>query len=334
MKPLSSVSPTPNQLVVIDPSVANYQSLIEQLAPSYSYLLLSADSDGVTQIADFVAENLGFDAIHLISHGSPGQISLGSSVLSEATISGYSAQLNRIGTSLNAGGDFLIYGCDVAQGVIGQQLIWDIARLTQLDIAASTNPTGGTGDWILETAVGQIQHALPELLYDWSLAGYGPNVAWTRLIGSTGDDYAFALTSGLDGSVYVAGYTQSTTLDGQANAGGRDAFIAKFSPDGNKIWTKLIGSTGDEDAITLTTGLDGSIYVSGSTQSPKLGGQTVLGGSDTYVTKFAPDGTSVWTSSSDRTELSMAARSLPVWTVRSIFPDTRAVRHRVAQAHS
>ena len=67
----------PRQLVVIDPRVANYQSLIEQLGASYSYLLLSADSDGVTQIANYVAANSGFDAIHLISHGAPGQVAVG-----------------------------------------------------------------------------------------------------------------------------------------------------------------------------------------------------------------------------------------------------------------
>ena len=34
----------PRQLVVLDPSVANYQSLIDQLGSTYRYLLLSADS--------------------------------------------------------------------------------------------------------------------------------------------------------------------------------------------------------------------------------------------------------------------------------------------------
>jgi hypothetical protein len=59
------------QLVVIDRKVANYQSLIDQLGQSYSYLLLDAESDGGSQIADYVTANPGFDAIHLISQGSP-----------------------------------------------------------------------------------------------------------------------------------------------------------------------------------------------------------------------------------------------------------------------
>ena len=141
-----------NQLVVIDPRVASYQSLIEQLGASYSYLLLNAESDGVTQIANYLAANPGFDAIHLISHGAPGQVAVGTSTLSEATIGGYTAQLNQIGASLNVGGDFLIYGCDVAQGGDGQHVLTDLSRLTRLDVAASTNRTGSSGDWVLEVA--------------------------------------------------------------------------------------------------------------------------------------------------------------------------------------
>jgi hypothetical protein len=95
-----------SQLVVIDPRVANYQSLIDQLGDSYNYLLLIADSYGVTQIANYVAANPGFDAIHLISHGSPGQVAVGTSTLSEATIGGYTEQLNQIGANLNA--DFTV----------------------------------------------------------------------------------------------------------------------------------------------------------------------------------------------------------------------------------
>ena len=46
------------QLVVIDRKVANYQSLIDQLGPSYSYLLLDAETDGVAQLPCSLAVNL------------------------------------------------------------------------------------------------------------------------------------------------------------------------------------------------------------------------------------------------------------------------------------
>jgi hypothetical protein len=186
-----------NQLGVIDPRVANYQSLTEQLGPAYSYLLLSTDSDGVTQIANYVAANPGFDAIHLISQGSPGQVAVGTSTLSEATIGGYTEQLNQIGANLNAGGDLLIYGCDVAQGCGGQRFITELSRLIRQDVAASTNRTGSSGDWVLEASTGSIAKLMPEITLVGELAAQ-PSIAWTKLIGSTGGEAGYALTFGFN----------------------------------------------------------------------------------------------------------------------------------------
>jgi len=87
---------------------------------------------------------------------------------------------------------------------------------------------------------------------------------WTRLIGSIEDDDVWAITAGLDGSIYIAGETQGN-LDGQTNSGDDDAFISKFSTDGEKQWTKLFGSIEGDGAAWLTSGLDGSIsIISGS----------------------------------------------------------------------
>jgi hypothetical protein len=44
----------PRQLFVIDPRVSDYQSLIDQLGASSSYLLFAAKSDGVTQISNVI----------------------------------------------------------------------------------------------------------------------------------------------------------------------------------------------------------------------------------------------------------------------------------------
>jgi len=284
----------PNQLVVIDPSVANYRSLIDQLGTSYSYLLLSADSDGVAQLAGYVATRPGFDAIHLISHGSPGQVSVGTSTLSATTISSYTSQLNQIGASLNPGGDLLIYGCDVAQGGVGQRLLTDLSRLTRLDVAGSTNRTGSSGDWILEASTGPIENPLPQIQFFGDLPT-APTVSWTRLTATIPTENALALTTGLDGAVYMAGSASSEVPYGQTSAEGPDAFITKFTADGTKVWTKLIGSTGTEQANALTTDLDGSVYVAGYTNSPTLESQVNSGGTSSFVTKFGADGTKVWT---------------------------------------
>ena len=50
---------------------------------------------------------------------------------------------------------------------------------------------------------------------------------WTRLLGTSNSEYVDALTTGSDGSIYIAGYT-SGDLDGQTNSGFSDAFVLKL----------------------------------------------------------------------------------------------------------
>ena len=56
---------------------------------------------------------------------------------------------------------------------------------------------------------------------------------WTRLLGTSVYDYGKALTTGSDGSIYIAGNTLGD-LDGQTNSGEEDAFISKYNPVGIK----------------------------------------------------------------------------------------------------
>ena len=102
-----------------------------------------------------------------------------------------------------------------------------------------------------------------------------PTVIWTKIIGPSSpdysSDYAYAVTTGIDGPLYIAGGTTGN-LDGQANAGGTfqypgmDAFVTKYSPDGSKVWTRLLGTfspsvaVGSYDAANaIASSADGSI---------------------------------------------------------------------------
>jgi uncharacterized delta-60 repeat protein len=132
---------------------------------------------------------------------------------------------------------------------------------------------------------------------DAFITKYNPDgtKVWTRLVGGSGQDYGRALTTGTDGSIYMNGYTKSTTFDGETISGESDAFITKYSPDGTKVWTRLVGGSGEDFARALTTGTDGSIYVGGSTYSTTFDGQTNNGTRDTFITKYSSDGTKAWT---------------------------------------
>jgi hypothetical protein len=100
------------------------------------------------------------------------------------------------------------------------------------------------------------------------------------LFGTSAQDYAGALTTGKNGSIYVTGGTGGN-LDSQTNSGGQDAFITKFNSEGSKQWTRLFGTSAQDYAIALTTGKDGSIYASGGAFD--IGTYT----STAFVTKYS-----------------------------------------------
>ena len=117
-----------------------------------------------------------------------------------------------------------------------------------------------------------------------------PTKAWTRLLGTSSDDRAHALTTGTDGTIYMAG-TVTGNIDGQPNTSSSNAFLTKFNPDGTKAWTTLHESSESATASALTTGTDGAIYMAGNTNGKVVNGLDgqFYGGDvkDAFLTKWS-----------------------------------------------
>ncbi|MDJ0807592.1 MAG: cadherin-like domain-containing protein, partial [Gammaproteobacteria bacterium] len=152
------------QLVFVDTTVPDYNQLIDGILEdkdeqNLMIYLLNDNSDGVGQISNILSQHTDVDALHLISHGSPGSLQLGDSVLNTTNVSAYSDELTQWGNSLTVGADLLIYGCDFAANDQGQFLIDAISNLSGADVAASIDQTGHAasgGDWDLEYSLGEI----------------------------------------------------------------------------------------------------------------------------------------------------------------------------------
>ncbi len=146
-------------VVFIDFRVEGYETLIRQFDPSVEVYLIDDSADGFDQIAARLLGRTDIDAVHVISHGSAGELLLGNSLLSGDSLAGHATQLASIGQSLAASGDILLYGCNVAAGQAGLEFIGALAQLTGADVAASNNLTGAAisgGDWELEVTTGII----------------------------------------------------------------------------------------------------------------------------------------------------------------------------------
>ena len=145
-----------SELVFIDSSVKDYQGIIDGLQKNVEIYIIDSETDGIQRISSVLENRRSIDAIHIISHGSRGQVQLGSATINNSNIAEYQEDLKNWQTALSKSADILIYGCNVGQN---ETFLENISNLTGADIAASNDVTGNeksNGDWILENTIGDI----------------------------------------------------------------------------------------------------------------------------------------------------------------------------------
>lgn len=153
------------EIIFIDAAVTDWKTLTAGLSPDIPVVLLPAQGNGLAAMAEALAGYGILDAIHLVSHGATGRLTLGDIQLTSANMAEQNDVLATISQHLSPYSDLLLYGCSVAQGEIGQAFVEALAsRLNGVDIAASVDRTGPLslgGDWDLEYTTGQIETVLP-----------------------------------------------------------------------------------------------------------------------------------------------------------------------------
>jgi hypothetical protein len=117
------------------------------------------------------------------------------------------------------------------------------------------------------------------------------NLTWLSRFGSTSVDSARAVSWDMSGYAYVAGATLGNF--GGPNAGGNDAYLAKYDAAGNQLWVRQFGTTGTEGGTGVSADSLGNVYVAGVTDG-SLGGANA-GDFDAYVRKYDASGSVVWT---------------------------------------
>ncbi|WP_374681439.1 DUF4347 domain-containing protein, partial [Accumulibacter sp.] len=154
------------EIAFVDMSVANAESLLAGLSAErdagrvIEIVRIEMGADGIAVISDTLAQREAVTAVHLLSHGSDGQLQLGSTTLDAQTLLARADQVAGWGAALTADADLLLYGCDFAQSAVGQDLVQELAALTGADVAASTDLTGAAvlgGNWTLEYQTGSIE---------------------------------------------------------------------------------------------------------------------------------------------------------------------------------
>ncbi|MGD9008650.1 MAG: SBBP repeat-containing protein [Desulfobacteraceae bacterium] len=120
------------------------------------------------------------------------------------------------------------------------------------------------------------------------------NRIWTGQPGSTEYDRGYGIAVDTNGNAYITGDTGGD-LDGNANAGGWDIFVSKYDTSGNKIWTRLLGTTLSDNGYGIAVDTNGNAYITGDARG-NLDGNTNAGNRDIFVSKYDTSGNRLWTS--------------------------------------
>ena len=124
-------------------------------------------------------------------------------------------------------------------------------------------------------------------------SGTKDNKAFTKQLGSTGEDVAKGVAVDSSGNSYVTGYTDGG-LDGNRHWGKNDFFLIKYNSSGTKEWTKQEGSSGNEYAYGVAVDSSDNIYVTGYTDN-KFHGNNKSGRFDIFLVKYNSSGARQWT---------------------------------------
>ena len=173
------------EIVFIDEGLEDINTLQTELLKHSEVVLIEKSEHPLLQMQRALKNHHNLDAIHLLTHGSNGALHFSNFTLSSENIERYKQELKKIGQSLNADGDILLYGCNVAKDLNGEEFINSIAKQTNADIAASNDLTGISGNWDLENKSGDIETiSINNYLYSRNLVTFSNTASSAQQIGS------------------------------------------------------------------------------------------------------------------------------------------------------
>jgi uncharacterized delta-60 repeat protein len=208
-------------------------------------LIIKLNSSGNIQWSRSIGETDGDDASSIQQTSDGGYI-----------VAGYT---NSFGT----GGDVLVVKLDSSGNIQ-----WSRAIGGTDDDAANSIQQTSDGGYI----VAGYTYSFGAGSYDFLIIKLNSsgNIQWSRAIGGTNYDEALSIQQTSDGGYIVAGYTNSF------GAGRFDALIIKLNSSGNIQWSRAIGGTNGDDAVSIQQTSDGGYIVAGYTNSFGAGGDVLI----------------------------------------------------------
>ena len=146
-------------VLVVDPSVANWQALTAGARPGVDVIVLDPAKDGVSQVSAALRGLSGVKNLEFLTNGAAGQISLGAGQLDLTTLTSRAGEIAGWSAALAPHADIVFWGCDAGSGSAGAAFVGGMHTLTGATIGASSGATGSAahgGNWTLETTTGAL----------------------------------------------------------------------------------------------------------------------------------------------------------------------------------
>ncbi len=133
------------------------------------------------------------------------------------------------------------------------------------------------------------------------------NFIWVKQLKGNSDDIIYSIAN-FGNAIYTAGSFQGTTdfdpgigTENLTSLGGNDIFIQKLDTAGNFIWVKRMGGISDEEGNSITTDINGNIYIIGNfndtvdfNPGSGINNLTSAGYYDVFIQKLDSAGNLLW----------------------------------------
>jgi len=147
-----------NRLIVIDDAVQTKEYFLQQRGANDEVLILHASDNITTQLLEVFKSALGFDELHLITHGQPGKLIFAGGATIDAAFVNNARNWDALAKLPLAKPVVYLYGCNVAKGDAGKAFVQLLSEKYGSRVYASTDVSGGVstdGDSVLEFSAGE-----------------------------------------------------------------------------------------------------------------------------------------------------------------------------------
>ncbi len=98
------------------------------------------------------------------------------------------------------------------------------------------------------------------------------NILWQKTFGGSNDDRGQSIITTTDGGFLVTGFSRSNDGDVSNNSGFHDFWALKLSSEGDIVWEKSIGFSGNDRSHSVIETIDGGFFITGFLDVSASGG--------------------------------------------------------------